>query len=69
MSNRFFGNKRYRFSKELFWKRNPDYHSSWIIIADGKEVKVTSSCDAILEVERGKLHFEPEWCEEIEEQG
>ena len=64
---RFYGNKRYRFRKDIMKIAMGNHYSdaNWIERIDGKEVEVITKTGGICRDGEDKLSISPRWCEEI----
>lgn len=67
MLKRFFGNKRYRFRKDIMKivMGNSYSDANWIERVDGKEVEVITKTSGICRDGKDGFSISPRWCEEI----
>lgn len=64
---RFYGNKRYRFRKDIMKIVMGNIYSdaNWIEKVDGKEVEVITKTSGICRDRESVFSISPRWCEEI----
>ena len=69
MKKCFYGNKRYRFRKEILISRLGSANEAhWQDLVDGQEIVIVDRYNGYVNEGHTKLTIRPEWCEEVQDE-